>query len=264
MAVARDLLETGRYAEVVTQMTDVWARCQAALGDDDRATLNAQVLLGVALRCDGRPDMAQEHFDRARGGLIRGFGRDSSDALAARLSSAINLLALSKVQDARIWAEEVLAIYQARLGPSHPHTLICRVNIATASCLQEEHEPALAAAQSAVAGLEDGLGADHPYTLAAKMVKAAVLASQGDLAEAATIEEQTAAELMRVLGNRHPDTLRCLANMLLTRHESAGGETAERQAIIEQLTGMLGAQHPDIATLTHGGRLFRMIDPQPF
>ena len=264
MAVARDLLEAGRYSEAVTQMTAVWTRCRAALGDNDRATLNAQVLLGVAQRCAGRPDLAQEHFDQARQGLIRGFGRDSSDALAARLSTAVNLLALSKIQDARTSAQEVLAIHEARIGPSHPHSLICKVNIATALCLQEDYEPALSTARSAAAGLDDRLGAAHPYTLAANMVTAAVLASQGNLAEASVLEGQTAAGLARVLGQRHPDTLRCQANMLLTRHESTGGESAERQAIIDQLTALLGPQHPDIGTLTHGGRLFRMIDPQPF
>jgi hypothetical protein len=53
--------------------------------------------------------------------------------------------------------------------------------------------------------------------------------------------------------------------MLLTRNEQAvEGAAAERQAIIDQLTELLGPEHPDIGTLISGGRLLRVIDPQPF
>ena len=264
-ALARDRLEAGDYAEAVTQVEAVWAESREALGDEDRATLNARVLLGAALRSCGHPDQAEEHIDESRKGLTRGFGSDSTDALACRLSQAVNLLALHRIPEARTEAEAVLAIYEPRLGPTHPHTLICKVDIATARCLQEDYGPALAAARSAAEGLERGLGAGHPDTLAAKMVMAAALAGQGNLADAGALEEQTAAEFAQALGQRHPDTLRCRANMMLTRHELAGGgASAERQAIIEELTTLLGAEHPDIGTLISGGRLLRVIDPQPF
>jgi MinD-like ATPase involved in chromosome partitioning or flagellar assembly len=264
-AVARDLLEAGSYAEAVTQMEDVWAQCREALGDEDLDTLNARVLLGVALRSKGHPDQAEEHIDAAREGLTRGFGSDSSVALACRLSQAVNLLSLHRIPEAITEAEAVLAIYEARLGPSHPHCFICKVNMAAALCLQQDYGPALGAARSAAQGLEAGLGAGHPYTLAAKMVLAAVLAGQGSLADAEAMEEQAAAELARTLGHRHPDTLRCRANMLLTRQEQGvESASAERRAIVEQLTEMLGPEHPDIDTLISGGRLLRVIDPQPF
>jgi tetratricopeptide (TPR) repeat protein len=264
-ALARDLLEAGDYAEAVTQVEAVWAESREAFGDDDRATLNARALLGSALRSCGHPDQAEEHIDESRKGLTRGFGSDSTDALACRLSHAVNLLALRRIQEARTEAEAVLAIYEPRLGPTHPHTLICKVDIASALCLQEEYQPALAGARSAAQGLEAGLGAAHPYTLAAKMVLAAALAGQGNLADAGALEKQTADELALALGQRHPDTLRCRANMLLTLHEQAvEGAAAERQVIVEELTGLLGAEHPDIHTLVSGGRLLRVIDPQPF
>jgi tetratricopeptide (TPR) repeat protein len=264
-AVARDLLDAGLYADAVLQMQAVLSQCREALGEDDRATLNARVLLGVALRSAGRPEQAEEQLSEARNGLIRGFGSDSSDALACRLSQAVNLLALHMLPDARSQAEGVLAVYEARLGPTHPHSLICQVNIASALCLQENYRSALAAARTGVDGLTDGLGADHPYSLAAKIVLAAALAGQGNLADAEELEEQTAAKLARILGPRHPDALRCRANMLLTRHELAlEGASAERQTIIDQLTELLGPEHPDVGMLINGHRLLRVIDPQPF
>jgi hypothetical protein len=63
----------------------------------------------------------------------------------------------------------------------------------------------------------------------------------------------------------HPDTLRCRANLLLTRHEEGMQDASrQRQLIIERLTGLLGPEHPDIGILLSGGRLLRVIDPQPF
>jgi len=263
--VARDLLEAGRYSEVVTQMEAVWQQSREALGEDHLATLNARVLLGVAQRSAGHPEPAEEHLDAAREGLTRGFGSESTDALACRLSQANNLLALGRVAKAAEEANAVLATYEGRLGPTHPHTLICKVNIASAMCLQEDYPSALAAARPAAEGLEKGLGKTHPYTLAANMVLAVVLARQGTLAEARALETRTAVALESVLGSQHPDTLRCQANMLLTRQEQVPAEDpAERQSVIEKLTAVLGSEHPDIGTLRRGGRLLRVIDPQPF
>jgi MinD-like ATPase involved in chromosome partitioning or flagellar assembly len=264
-AVARDLLEAGQYTEAVTRMEAVWAECRDALGDDDRGTLNARVLFGVALRSAGHPDQAEDHLHESRKGLTKGFGSESSDSLACRLSQAVNLLALHKIPAGRAEAEAVLAMYEARLGPAHPHSLICKVDIAAALCLQEDYVPALAAAQSAADGLAAGVGAGHPHTLAAKMVLAAAHAGQGDFAAAGALDEQTATQLAQTLGQRHPDTLRCRANLLLTLHErGVAGASAERQELIKELTTLLGGGHPDIATLTSNGRLLRVIDPQPF
>ena len=97
-------------------MEAVWAQCRDTLGDNDRNTLNARLLLGVALRCAGHPDQAEAHIDSARIGLTRGFGKDSSDALACRLSQALNWLAEGRYAGGQGGAEEVLAVYEGRLG----------------------------------------------------------------------------------------------------------------------------------------------------
>jgi tetratricopeptide (TPR) repeat protein len=48
--VARDLLEAGRYGEAVILMESARPLCIEALGADSLAALNAQMLLGIALR----------------------------------------------------------------------------------------------------------------------------------------------------------------------------------------------------------------------
>jgi hypothetical protein len=267
-AVARDLLEAGRYDEAATRMSTVWAQSRDTLGDSDRNTLTALWLLGVAERCAGHPEIGEAHIESARIGLSRGYGEDSSDALASRTSQALNWLAMGQYQAAMAAARKVMAVYEGRLGPDHPHSLICRLNIATASCLEERYEDAEIGARSAAEGLERRLGPEHPYTLAARMVLASVVASQNGeagLAAALDLEEEVTADRERILGSQHPDTLRSRANLLLTRHglgvSSAG---TERQAVLADLGTLIGVEHPDVRSAMAGTRLLCAIDPQPF
>ncbi len=264
-AVVRDLLGAGRYAEAVTRMETVWAQCRDTLGDNDRTTLNARLLLGVALRQAGHPEQAESHIDWARTGLARGFGKDSSDALVSRLSQALNRLALERYLEARTAMEEVLAVYEERLGADHPYSFICGLNISTARYLEQDYQAAELQVRSAAAGLAERLGATHPYTLAAKMVLASTLASQDQLTLAGELEELVADERERVLGPQHPDTLRCQANLLLTRHaQGFEGAAEKRQAVIGDLGVLIGSGHPDVTTAMSGSRLLCVIDPLPF
>lgn len=264
-ALARDLLEEGHYDEVATRAEALWERCSTELGEDDRATLNARVLLGVALRSAGDPEKAEGHIDEARRSLTRGFGSNSSDALAARLSHANSLLALHRILEALERAEAVLAVYEGRLGVTHPHSLICKLNLASARCSQESYDLALRLAQAAADGLQQRLHAKHPHTLAARMTQGAILASMGRLPDAAELEQQVSPQFEEILGPQHPDTLRCRANTLLTLHEQGtSGASSDRQQVIEKLATLLGSEHPDIGALFGGGRLLRVIDPQPF
>ena len=171
IAVGRDLVEAGRYREAARTMTEVAAHSHDSLGDDARMSLNARLWLGIALRCGGDPKLAATHIDAAASGLTRGFGQDSSDALAARLGRALDLLALGQFTDGRAAAQEVLAAYRERLRPSHPLALICRLNAAAALCLEGDYTAARTQVEPAVDGLTAELGSEHPYTLAANMIR---------------------------------------------------------------------------------------------
>jgi hypothetical protein len=162
-------------------------------------------------------------------------------------------------------AHDVLAVYEERLGSTHPHSLICQLNIASVLCQEENYPAAQAQAEAAAKGLGDCLGPAHPYTLAAQMVLASVLAGQDQRDEARRLEELVTDERERVLGPQHPDTLRCRVNLLLTRHE-LGDKTASaaRRTVIDDLAALLGAEHPDIGVAASGGRLLCTIDPRPF
>ena len=265
IAVGRDLVEAGRYREAARMMKEIAALSHESLGDDARLSLNARLWLGIALRCAGDPEQAAEHIDAAVSGLTSGFGPDNSDALAARLSRALNQLVLGQFTQGRTLAEEVLKSYQARLRPGHPLALICRVNVAAALCLEEDYPAAGKQAEQAADGLTAQLGSDHPYTLAANLVRGSVQGCLGDLDDAATAEETVVAARTRVLGPQHPDTLRARANLLLTlRQRGINGPAAERQQVIAELAELLGDGHPDVAEASVNHRLFGVINPQPF
>lgn len=266
-SVARDLLEAGRYGEAAVRASAVLTHCRDTLGDSDRNTLNARVLLGVAQRCTGHPDQAAANIDSARVGLTRVVGKDNTEALACRLSQALNWVAEGKYAAAQESAREVLGVYQTRLGPDHPLRLICRLNLATMLCLEQDYLRAEAEARLAADGLEKRLNAVHPYTLAAKMVLASALASQGGghLAAAAALEKMVTEQRERILGPEHPDTLRCQVNWLLTQHQQqVAGVDELRQAAINGLGALIGPGHPDVTTAAAGGRILCAIDPQPF
>lgn len=264
-AVGRDLLEAGRYRDALRMMQDVLTQSHDAYGDDARITLNAYLWLGIAQRCVGQPAEAAENIETAVEGLSRAFGRESGDALAGRLSQALNYLALGRVRDGRVAAEEVLASYEGRLGPGHPHSLICRLNIGTALCLEGEYAAARDDIQRAADGLERGLGEDHPYTLAAKLTLASVLAQLGELATAVQIEELVEAARAEVLGSHHPDTVRGRVNLLLTQGElGTPGAAADRERAVARLAALLGPGHPDVRTAADQEWLLCVIDPQPF
>jgi tetratricopeptide (TPR) repeat protein len=263
--VARDLLEAGRYGEAVILMESARPLCIEALGADSLAALNAQMLLGIALRSTGRPTQAEPHFLDALDGLSQRFGEASSETLACRLGHAANLLFLEHGDEAEKEIYPVLVVYQERLGGSHPHTLVCQLNLAAALRMNGKYGEALGVAQLAFAGLQGVLGKEHPYTLAAGMSQAVLLADQDELDAAEHIEAEAAESLARALGPDHPDVLRCRANLLLTREQlGAPGAVPELDRVIGQLAAMIGADHPHLRALREERRLMRTLDPQPF
>jgi MinD-like ATPase involved in chromosome partitioning or flagellar assembly/tetratricopeptide (TPR) repeat protein len=272
--VVRDRLEEGTYDAAVTEAGAVYWKCVEQLGGDSPAALDAQVLLGIALRSAGRAEEAADQFDEARRRLTSRFDENSSATLACRLSNSANLISLERYGEAVDEMLPVLAAYQSRRGVQHPHSLVCHVNLATALHLRadQDQDQALAQINLAVGGLEGVLGAQHPYTLAAEMVYAVLLADAGDLEEAEKVETRAADTLAHTLGDSHPDTLRCRANLLLTRQQRGGQQTAaeldqviaEREQVIADLELAIGAEHPTVTTLREGRRVLRALDPQPY
>ena len=201
---ARDLLEAGSYAEVVTEME----RRLDRLPEGSRVMTTGPPstpgpLFGVALRIAGGQKDAEDHISTAMEGLIRGFGHASSDALACRLSHAAQ----------PGWP----STGPARLTGRHRRSCRCtrsawapvtRIRSAAGStsppaCTWRKITgAALIAARAAAAGMEGVLGPDHPYTLAANMVLAVCAGRPGATPWTRRLSRATltAQALERVLG----------------------------------------------------------------
>jgi MinD-like ATPase involved in chromosome partitioning or flagellar assembly/tetratricopeptide (TPR) repeat protein len=263
--VVRDLIEAGRYTEAASRMEAVHRSGATEYGADSLLALNAQVLLGIALRNAGRPQEAEAHFQSASAGLIRRLGDSSTEALAARLGHALNLVALLRAEEADAEIEAVQEVYERTLGPRHPHTLVCQLDHVCARRTGDRDDAALEIIASVAERLDAVLGTNHPYTLAAGSVRGVLLADQGNLKLAEKTESLVVERLSGTLGLDHPDTLRCRANLLLTRvNLGASGARAERTHLIDRLVPVLGADHPQITMLRGEHRLLHTLDPQPF
>jgi MinD-like ATPase involved in chromosome partitioning or flagellar assembly/tetratricopeptide (TPR) repeat protein len=260
-----NLLEVGQYGEAVSRLQDTYRIAVEALGKDAKETLDTQVLLAIALRSSGKPAEAEAQFRAAQQDMTRRFGESSIEALACELSNSANLMSLDRYETAAQEILKVLAAYQGRLGQEHPHTLACRLNLAAALRFTGKHDEAMRQIRQAADGFSASLGDEHPYTLAAGMSQGVLLTDQGDLEAAEKLEWATAKTMTRVLVPDHPDTLRCRANLLLTRQQR-GDAAAKRQRapVIDQLTKLLGADHPTVVTLREQRKLMRAVDPQPF
>jgi MinD-like ATPase involved in chromosome partitioning or flagellar assembly/tetratricopeptide (TPR) repeat protein len=267
--LARDLLERGEYRAAVDASHEAYQKSARLMGADSAAALEAQVLLGIAIRSAGKPKDAIPQFEGALDLLRARLTETGSATLACRLSYSVTLLVVDRVAEAEAEIRPVLAAYRTSLGANHPYSLVCQTNLAAALRQQREREPdkvaeAAAVVGAALDGLERVLGPEHPYTLAAAMVDSVLRADQGQFEWAAQAEARTAAVLARTLGSTHPDTLRCRANLLLTRRSLGEDTTADLAKVIEELELILGADHPTISTLRENRRLLRALDPQPF
>jgi len=262
--VVRDLLEAGQYTDAAARAQELKQSCTEALSADSVEAMTADILLGIALRSAGQPTQAEPHF-QALEGLTTRLGSDSSDALAARLSHAVNLLVLGRATEAEAEINAVKTVYEHRLGSTHPHTLVCLVDLACALRTGQPNALALETVQSAADGLRGVLGEDHPYTLAAMSVLGVLLADQGELARAEQVEKDVVNRLAVVLGSGHPDTLRTRANLLLISEQlGVPGAAAELERTIDDLVAMLGSTHPHVSALRGHRRLLHTLDLQPF
>ena len=266
-AVARDLIEDGQYREAAGMLADVATQAHRSLGDDARITLNARLWLGVAQRCAGDPEWAAENIAAAKTGLTRGFGPDSNDALASRLSEALNQLALGQVDEGRKDpGRGACRLRRVAWDGAPAHADLPARTLPPRCASRSRYADALVPVERAANGLSNVLSPIHTYTLSAKLVWASVLAHLGKLADAAELEEAVLAErtqVARVRITRTPSGAR-LTCLLTRRQQGANGQAIERQQVISRLGSVLGDDHPDVTAAGASRRLFSVVNPQPF
>jgi hypothetical protein len=75
----------------------------------------------------------------------------------------------------------------------------------------------------------------------------------------------TLSRLKATYGARHPDTLVCEANLTVTIQAGGRAEEAEslRQRVIDEMSLVLGEEHPNVIALRHWRLQNRDLEPQP-
>lgn len=262
-SLGRDLREAGDYRRSVIQLRAV---AQIYADEFTKAawdTLNANVNLAISLRSAGQVEEARELLDDAYEHLSETF-RTAPATLACRLSRAVTLLTLGDEQ-AHAELRLVHRSYQDRLGPDHPHTLVC-VNDLAMAALQvgtpEGKETARELAGQAARKFAETLGEDHPYTLAAETNLGVCLAEMGRDGEALELLGSTVKRALTRLGANHPDTLSCQANIAIIGVRSGGG--GDPDAVSRRISERSGEDHPAVAAIAGRRLLRRVIDPLPF
>ncbi|MGW4897149.1 tetratricopeptide repeat protein [Kitasatospora sp. NPDC004240] len=141
----------------------------------------------------------------------------------------------------------VLAQREQHLGDTHPHTLICRNNLAGAYQEAGDLQRAIPLHETVLAQCEQHLGDTHPHTLLSRINLASAYQEAGDLQRAIPLHETVLAQCEQHLGDTHPHTLTS-RNNLAGAHQEAGDLDRAiplHETVLAQREQHLGDTHPD-------------------
>jgi MinD-like ATPase involved in chromosome partitioning or flagellar assembly/tetratricopeptide (TPR) repeat protein len=261
--LASDLRESGEYHRAISLLTWVVDRTRNLFGDRTRRTAVARVDLAVALRNADRADEAMVHLDEAYT-ILSESGDMAPPLLRCQLSRALTNLRLENLLPAEVELSSVLASYHDSLGPSHPYSLACGINMSALLWRAGDVHGGMAFARSARAELAAALAVDHPHTVAASMNAAICRFDLGERREGLEEMRHAAAVLGQVLGADHPQTLRCAANVEVMRKALAEPNSqADLTAAIDRLAARVGTTASTVEGLRRGRLLHRTVDPHP-
>lgn len=147
-------------------------------------------------------------------------------------------------------AEKAQLIYTANLGDTHPVTLECKNNLATALFQLGRLEDAETLLREVGKARTRKLGADHPDTLQTMSDLGFILANLGQFEEAESIQRETVELEQRQLGHDHPETLISTSNLAQTLMALGHYEEARdlQQNVVTKSKEVFGAEHPDTLT----------------
>jgi tetratricopeptide (TPR) repeat protein len=148
-----------------------------------------------------------------------------------------------------LW-QSALAVYEAALGPDHPHTATALANMAATYCELGRPADAVPLEERALAVTEAALGPDHPDTAIALANMAATYCDLGRPADALPLYERALAISETAQGPDHPSTAIRLNNLALTYVDL--GRPAEALPLQERALAIIeavrGPDHPQTAT----------------
>ncbi len=222
-SLAAAVLQLGRAGEAVAMLEELQA--QGALADAD-------LLLGMSYRADGRLERAIAAFERERARLQARGGPDTSDGLLALHCLGACYREAGRGADAIPLLREVLRRRTALLGKDHVDTLTTANSLAVAFTEAGETASALALYQETRTGLLERLQPDHQAVLNVNSNIAALLGRMGRAAEGVPLLEEAHRRCLQRYGPDHPDALRMA--VALGRLLFSAGRPADGLAVLQQ------------------------------
>jgi tetratricopeptide (TPR) repeat protein len=222
----------------------------AAAGDAARAAVEEALLAGARrLNQAGYPAplLAWQPHLRAVADAAR--AREDERAVGLCNTLGYHLHTIGDYAGARPYFERALAIFEAALGPDHPHTAQSLNNLGGLLYSMGDLAGARPYLERALAINEVTLDPDHPDTAASLNNLGYLLQAMGDLAGARPYLERALAIREKALGPDHPATAQSLNNLgalLDSMGDLAGARPCYERALVI-FEAALGPDHPDTA-----------------
>ncbi|WP_308285685.1 FxSxx-COOH system tetratricopeptide repeat protein [Actinoplanes hulinensis] len=277
MNVARDFYGLGHYNAALERLREWLPEQERLLGARHGFVLMSERTHAITLRKLGRLAEALEvmrtNHERTANRFNSPFNRSHEFSVAATVSLANVLRQAGELPEAAELADDALNRYRDDFGDDHPLTLAAEVNRAIIMRAAGLFEEAFALDQHAYPRLQVKLGPDHPYTICAGTSLANDHALAGRHGAALELSE----EMLRLSreadakgtaargGQDHPYVLMRAINLSLDLRATGAEErgAALFRDSLDQLSGLLGASHPEVAAAAAGQRLEGDIEAPP-
>ncbi|MCK9922106.1 FxSxx-COOH system tetratricopeptide repeat protein [Frankia sp. AgPm24] len=263
---ARDLRECGRYRDSMNVLQEAWEECRSRIGENYSDTLRTMRNYAVSLRWCGHERAARQISEETLEEFRVLHGYDHRETLATAVSLVYDLCLAEESAVARSLAEETYQQARSQLGSDSLDTLGAANALVVARRRNDDATAAAALAEQLVDDLRVSLPQGHPFIYYGITNLANCYVDLGRTSERNELDSLVEKSLQIHLGFEHPRTLVAMAH----RAAALGGDTGSNNNIsssssglLEELTSMLGADHPTIAKILDGERVDFEIDSPP-
>jgi tetratricopeptide (TPR) repeat protein len=217
-----------RFDAGVNALTENLAASERVLGPDHPDVFVARNDLAWAWRVAGQLPEAMAAHENCIADLDRVLGPRSAQAARARIDYA-RLLALTGGQDRARHLEEALASLEAAVGPEHPDTFLCQMDLAAAHQESGQTDEAVAAAERTASNCERLLAPGDPDAISCRVRLAAIYRRAGRNGEALALLDSVRADCQEVMGPEHTLTIRCAVQHAFALHDAGEHERAQTE-----------------------------------
>lgn len=168
----------GRAAR--TMLESVVQRATRRLGETHPEVLQYQMRLAEALSLDGQPEQALPRAQEVLGRLRTSFDETTRETIDAFRAVGVYSAALGRLDVARMNYEKALRLAQQVLGPNHPDTSACLLNIGEVALMAKDYVAARPRIEAAIDGLQQERTASGTTACLARTMLGYIDVSQGD------------------------------------------------------------------------------------